>query len=167
MNRRLYFLAPDTQHARRIVDDLETAGVRYDDIHALANDDALARDLPGTTRAQQQDIGLYLERKLWGLNLIAFVIALGVLVTLLIEGLTGWAVIPLAVVISTFVVGLLFTRVPNAHLQEFSEALRHGEILLMVDVSRSRVAEIEELVHHRHPEAVIGGVGWASKSLHV
>jgi hypothetical protein len=167
MNRRLYFLAPDPEHARRIVGDLETAGVRHNDIHALANDDALVRDLPSTTRAPQQDIGLYVERRLWDLNLIAFMIALAVLVTLLIKGLTGWAVIPLAVVISTFVVAVLFTRIPNAHVHEFREALRHGEILLMVDISRSRVAEIEDLVHHRHPEAVIGGVGWASKTLHV
>jgi len=83
------------------------------------------------------------------------------------SALTGWAVIPLALVISTFVVGLLFTRVPNAHAHESKDALHHGEILPRVDISRSRGAEIEELVHHRHPEAVIGGVGWASKTLHV
>ena len=167
MNLRLHFLAPDPAHAQRIIGDLEAAGVRHNDIHALANDDALLRDHPRTTRAPQQDIGLYVERRLWGLNLIAFMIALAVLVTLLIKGLTGWAVIPLAVVISTFVVGVLFTRIPNADVHEFREALRHGEILLMVDISRSRVGEIEDLVRQRHPEAVIGGVGWTSKTLHV
>lgn len=63
--------------------------------------------------------------------------------------------------------GFLFTDVHNVHLNEFREALQHGEILLMVDVPVRRVAEIEDLVYHRHPEVTVGGVGWASHLLHV
>ena len=51
-------------------------------------------------------------------------------------------------------------HVPDVHLTEFTDALSHGEILLMVDVPASRVAEIEDFVHHRYPEAVVGGVSW-------
>jgi len=43
---------------------------------------------------------------------------------------------------------------------EFHEALRHGELLLMVDVSRDCVEDVEELMRRRHPEAVAGGSGW-------
>ena len=52
-------------------------------------------------------------------------------------------------------------NVPDVHLTEFTDALSHGEVLLMVDVPVDRVAEIEKAVHHRHPEAVVGGVSWA------
>lgn len=49
---------------------------------------------------------------------------------------------------------------PTTHLDEFHEALRHGELLLMVDVSRDCVEDVEELMRRRHPEAVNGGSGW-------
>jgi len=51
-------------------------------------------------------------------------------------------------------------HVPDVHLTEFTDALAHGEILLMVDVPEKRVAEIESVVRYRHPEAVVGGVSW-------
>lgn len=167
MNRRLYFLAPDAEHARGIVKDLELTGISDKDIHAVSRSSTSLGDLPPATRAQKKDMGLYLERGLWNLNLAVFAISIALLATLLIKGLTGWAIIPLAIAISTFVVGLLFTRVPNAHLNEFRDALHHGEILLMIDSPRNRVSEIEDLVQRRHPGAVVGGVGWCSKTLHV
>ena len=61
----------------------------------------------------------------------------------------------------TFVAGALFAmRVPDTHLDEFHGALSHSEVLLMVDVPASRMAEIEKLVGRRHPEAIPGGTSW-------
>jgi len=57
-----------------------------------------------------------------------------------------------------FLVGVRFVRLPNAHLNELKDALAHGEILLMVDVSEDRVAVVEKLIHNHHPEAAVGGV---------
>jgi hypothetical protein len=37
----------------------------------------------------------------------------------------------------------------------------------MVDVPAGRVAEVEETVHRRHPEAIAGGVGWSVDALQV
>ena len=62
--------------------------------------------------------GLQLNSKLWDLNLIAFASMLVVLVALLIKGLNGWAVIPLALVIATFAIGVLFNRVPEPQSDE-------------------------------------------------
>ena len=67
-----------------------------------------------TARSAQGEFGLQLDSKLWDLNLVAFATMLVVLVTLLVNGLNGWAVIPLALVIATFVIGVLFSRVPEA-----------------------------------------------------
>jgi hypothetical protein len=49
---------------------------------------------------------------------------------------------------------------PDVQLAEFTDALSHGEILLMLDVSHFHVSEIENLVHMQHPEAAVGGVSW-------
>ena len=56
---------------------------------------------------------------------------------------------------------------PTTHLDEFHEALRHSELLLMVDVSRDGVEDVEELMRRRHPEAVNGGSGWTPDALGV
>ena len=66
-----------------------------------------------------------------------------------------------AVMIASLVGGALFAlRLPATHLDEFREALHHGELLLMVDVSRDCVEDVEELIRRRHPEAVAGGSAW-------
>ena len=46
------------------------------------------------------------------------------------------------------------------HLDAFHAALQHGELLLVVDVSRDCVEDVEELMRRRHPEAVTGGSAW-------
>lgn len=166
MYRRLYFLASDSERANGVVADLESAGIGFDDIHAVGHDTESLRNLPPATHALEKDMGLYLNRGVWNLNLVVFAVSVALLAILLIKGLTGWAILPLAIAISTFVIGLLFTRIPNSHLKEFRDALRHGEILLMIDAPRSRVTEIENIVH-RHPGIVVGGIGWCSKTLHV
>jgi hypothetical protein len=64
------------------------------------------------------------------------------------------------------ILGDRFAHVPNVHLQEFRDALRHGEILLMIDVPQQRVDEVEYRVLARHPEAVAGGSSWNAPLLH-
>jgi hypothetical protein len=61
---------------------------------------------------------------------------------------------------ASFISGLWSTHLPDATLQEFQDALAHGEILLMVDVATRHVTELEARVHRLHPEAVVGGVSW-------
>ena len=73
-----------------------------------------------------------------------------------------WLLTPVVIMAANFLAGLAFTSLPNTHLGEFQDALAHGEILLMVDVHETEVAKVEQQVHHRHPEAAIGGVGWGA-----
>ena len=43
----------------------------------------------------------------------------------------------------------------------------HGEVLLMVDVPKRRVFEVEELVHRHYPDATVGGVGWTLEAMDI
>jgi membrane protein implicated in regulation of membrane protease activity len=72
------------------------------------------------------------------------------------------AQLQLVTVLVATVVGALFgawaasmigVSVPNVSLKRFEAALGEGHVLLMVDVPKDRVEEIQELVHRRHPEA--------------
>jgi hypothetical protein len=169
MKRRLYFLLPDTAHARAVVDDLTASGIRYNAMHVVAKPDVDTADLPVATSRQLRDIGGRLETILWDGNLAMFFIALAVLAGLsLLQVHWAWLLVPAAVMLVTFTAGVFFTaRIPNVHLSEFTDAIHHGELLLMVDVPVRQVSYVESLVHRHHPEAVAGGVGWHVDILHV
>ncbi len=165
MNRRLYFLLPDADHALAVVNELTQAGVDPEQVHALANSGTALGGLPKASDRQIHDDARRVETVLWDGNLVVFGLALGVLVTLLAGGrLDAWLLAPLGVMLATFLAGLRFTRLPNTHLDEFRDALAHGEILLMVDVAETRVADIGHRVRHHHPEAATGGVGWGTRA---
>ncbi len=162
MKRRLYFLFPDEVHARHAVDTmLDEIGIDAHHIHALTrNENGIAR-LPRPTTRQKNNTAAHTETWLWNGNLVLFALALLLFVFALVQGAGGWAIVLLALMVASFVAGFLFTsRVPRVHLDQFRDALAHGEILIMLDVPRARVKEVEDYMHRRHPEAVVGGVSW-------
>ena len=161
MKRRLYFLFSDTGQARSAVADLAGLGVDAEHMHVLARPGMDLRGLPPATERQRSDILKRLEQTLWGGNLALFGAAFAGLVLAVVFGSVAGMVLAVAVMIASFTGGALFAlRMPMVHLDEFQEALRHGELLLMVDVSRDCVEDVEELMRRRHPEAVAGGSAW-------
>jgi hypothetical protein len=161
MKRRLYFLFPDTAQAGTAVRDLTNNGVPETRMHCVARDDVDLTGLPAATGRQRRDIVHRLERRLWNGNLILFGVAAIALFLALLRGSVAAAVAAAAVALASLAGGALFAlRLPDIALDEFHAALRHGEVLLMVDVSRDCVEDVEELMRHRHPEAVAGGSSW-------
>lgn len=160
MLRRLFFLFPDEKHAQRAVNELIFQRISERNIHAIAPGIEL-KTLPEATQRQKNDVAFRIENLLWNSNLLLFTIAIMTFIISLLMAQFAWTIIALAVMAVTFFAGEHFVvHVPDVHLTEFTDALSHGEILLMVDVPASRVAEIEDFVHHRYPEAVVGGVSW-------
>jgi hypothetical protein len=169
MKRRLYFLLPDTEHARAVVSELEAHGIERRFMHAIAGRGGDVDDLPVASRMQRNDLGARIEQYLWGGNLVLFFLALIVLVMLAVSSVPlWWLLLPAGIMLVSFLTGLEFVmHTPNVHLAEFQSAMQHREILLMIDVPAGRVAEVEETVHRRHPEAITGGVGWSVDALQV
>ena len=164
--KRLYFLFPDAGHARGVTRELVQAGVDEQHIHAVARDGVDLASLPQATVRQRQDAAGRIEAVAWNTNLALFAAATVALLAALFLTTVWLAVGALVVMAATFLGGAWFAlRVPDVHLDEFREAIAHGEIVLMVDVPPKRVAEIEDLVHRRHPEANVGGVGWSIEGL--
>jgi hypothetical protein len=169
MQRRLYFLLPDSTHAAALVRDLEGRGIERTHMHAIAGRGGEVSGLPVASSMQRNDTGARIERYLWSGNLALFFLALVALVALaLLPVPAAWLLLPAAIMLACFVSGLEFVmRTPNVHLAEFQSALRHREILLMIDVPVGQVADVENLAHRRHPEAIAGGVGWSIEALPV
>ena len=161
MLRRLFFLFPDEAHAQRAVDQLVNRDIPIRRIHAMAQNVTL-KTLPQATQRQKNDTAFRTERFLWGANLIVFGIALAAFVFSLVSGEVNWAMLFFLIMAATFIAGEQFVvHVPTVHLTEFTGALSHGEILLMIDIPSKRLVEIEDFVHHTYPEAVVGGVSWS------
>ena len=161
MRRRLYFLLPDVESAKRTADDLLLARVddrhmrflsrRGTELHPLHE----AGYLDKTDMVHGAIVGLALGGII-GALVGALVVAYppeGMhpeLVAVLIGMLAG---APLG----AWMASMVGAAVPNSRLQQFHADLEAGRVLMMVDVPFRRVAEISELVTSRHPEAVPRG----------
>ena len=60
--RRIYFLLPDVEVARKVVDELLLARISDDHIHVIAKEGTAMVDLPEATLAQKSDVIPALER---------------------------------------------------------------------------------------------------------
>jgi hypothetical protein len=68
------------------------------------------------------------------------------LVTILIATVVG-------ALFGAWAASMIGISTPNSALKRFEAAIGEGRVLLMVDVPKDRVEEIQELVHRIHPEA--------------
>lgn len=159
MATRLYFLVPDVEHARSIVQELLLAHVEERHIHIVAREGTPLEDLPPAGLLQSSDILKAAERGvaaggaaglLAGLVAVAFppaglVIGGGAVLasTLAGAGIGAWAAT------------LIGASLPNTELERYEQAVAEGQILMLIDVPKERVEEISGLVRRHHPEATI------------
>ncbi|ADJ29547.1 hypothetical protein [Nitrosococcus watsonii] len=159
--RRLYFLIPDVKSAEEIVKGLLLARVEARHIYIVAKEGTPMGDLPEAGLAQRSDFIPSLERgiavggatgALAGIAAVTFPpagVVLGggaILATALAgAGIGGWAA------------SMIGVDAPNSQIEQFEEAIQRGDLLMMVDVPKNRVDEIDELVKKYYPEAEISG----------
>lgn len=162
MNRRLYFVLPDVDSARKSANDLLLARVEYRKMHFLGPPGTPMRGLHEATALQTSDVrralllgaglgivggailGVYLKlTPTWG-----YAFDVDTLVLCVIGGglFGAWT--------ST----LIGVSMPNSRLVPFTKDFEAGRILMMVDLPASRVREIESLMNERHREAIDRGV---------
>lgn len=162
--RRHYFLIPDADMARAVVDDLLLARIPERRIHVVAKDHHLLqeKDIPEAGLLQESDIVPAIERGLSVGGITGLVAGIAA-VTFPPAGLVlgGGAILGTTVAGAAFgaVVGpMIGISAPNSQLREFEEAIEQGHLLLMVDVPRDKENEINELVRGHHPKVEIEGI---------
>lgn len=159
--KRIYFIVPDRDVARAIVNELLVARVEERHIHILAKRGTDLQELPEASVLQKSDFVPAAQRGL----------AVGGVVGTL-AGLVGIAVAPAAAVVAGGVIlasslagagvgawlsGMVGLNVGNTRHKQFEDAIEKGALLMMIDVPISRVEEISELVKSHHPEAELEG----------
>ena len=159
MRRRLYFVLPDLASARRTADDLLLARIEDRHMHFLARRDVELGELHAASILQKTDVrhasfvgaglgvligaALGVALKLGLLSGYGFDFGAGTVIACTLAGLLLGAWCATLVGVST----------PSVKLKDYERDFEAGRILLMVDVPHARVAEVQMLLHRRHPEA--------------
>jgi hypothetical protein len=162
MRRRIYWLLPDLASARRTMNDLLLARIDESHIHFAAREDTDMTGLHPANILQTSDV---VRAAQLGLVVGAATGAVTGVLAVLFFSLSGdaphWGVAAiLAIVgapIGAWVASMIGVSVPSKRLARFEGAIEAGQLLLMVDVPRSRVAEIEQLLATAHPEGHFEG----------
>lgn len=159
--RRIYFLVPDVSTTKQIVNELLLARIDERHIHVIAKSGTPMEDLPEANLFQKSDFIPAVERGLalgGSTGILAGLVAItlpasapmlagGVLLmaTLSGAGIGAWAG------------GMIGVSVENTRIKQFEDAIEAGQLLLLADVPKSRVEEIEERVKQHIPQVEIEG----------
>jgi hypothetical protein len=162
MRKRIYWLVPDLASARQTMDDLLLARIDESHIHFAAREDTDMTGLHPANILQTTDV---VRAAQLGLVVGGAAGALAGVIAVLFFSLSGeaphWGVAAvLAIVgapIGAWAASMIGVSVPSRRLGRFEGAIAAGHLLLMVDVPRSRVTEIEALLATRHPEGHFEG----------
>jgi hypothetical protein len=158
--RRIYFLAPNIDVSKKIVDQLLLARIEERHIHVLAKRGTPMENLPEATYLQKSDFIPALQQ---GLTLGGLTGMIGGLVAMALPMgpvLAGGAVLGISVAgagLGALMSSMIGSSVGNRRIQQFEDAIENGEFLMMVDVPKDRVEEIEALIRKEHPEAECEG----------
>ena len=163
MKRRIYWLIPDVASARRVMDDLVQAQVDPAHIHFAGPESADMRGLHAANIWQTSDLVHAAESGLVIGSVVGVVVGLAaaLLFPIVGEGPQWEVAAALAVLGGLFGAwssSMIGISIPSPRLTRFQTAIASGQVLLMVDLPRLRVAEIEALLERAHPEARFAGV---------
>jgi hypothetical protein len=154
--RRLYFLVPDVDLGKKVVDEFLLAHIEWKHIHVIARRGTPLEDLPEASFLQKSDLIPAMERA------IPFGGATGMLcglAALALEPhlvLAGGAILLAAslggVGVGAWLGGMIGLNVGSARLKQFEKAIERGELLVIADVPRTRVDEIRERIKRTLPD---------------
>ncbi len=159
--RRIYFLVPDVTTTKRIVDELLLARIEERHIHVIAKSGTPMEDLPEANLLQKSDFIPAVERGLalgGTTGILAGLVAVTLPATapMLAGGILLMATLSGAG-IGAWAGGMVGVSVGNTRIKQFEKAIEAGQLLLLADVPKSRVDEIEERVKQHLPEVEIEG----------
>jgi hypothetical protein len=163
MRKRIYWLLPDLDSARRTMDDLLLARIDERHIHFVAREGADMSGLHAANVLQTSDVIRSAEAGLVIGGAAGAVLGSIIAVAYPLFGdKPQWGLIAvLALVgapVGAWASSMIGVSTPSKRLQRFEVQIEQGQVLLMVDVPRSRVEEIEARLQALHPEAHLEGV---------
>ena len=154
--QRIYFLVPDLETCRTIVTELEAVNVEERHIHIVAADNVSLQELPEASLLQKSDFLAAIERGIplgAAAGLLAGLVAIAVPGGLAIGGGALLACMAAGAGVGSLMGSMVALDIPNSRHRDFQQAIERGEFLMLIDVPKERVIEIEELVMALHTNA--------------
>ena len=163
MRRRIYWLLPTLASARRTMNDLLLARIAEQHIHFVAREDADISELHAANLLQTSDVVRAAQAGLVIGGAVGTVAGLAVAYFVpIIDDSPQWGIAAVLAIgggaFGAWASSMIGVSTPSERLKRFEGAIEQGQILLMVDVPRWRVVEIEKLLENVHPEAHFEGV---------
>lgn len=163
MRRRIYWLLPDLESARRTMDDLLLARIAEQHMHFVAREETELTGLHPANVLQTSDV---IRAAQMGLVIGGMAgTLLGVIAAVffpIVGDKPQWGMVSVIAILGggfgAWASSMIGVSTPSHRLKRFEQAIEQGNILLMVDVPRSRVEEIETRLQALHPEARLEGV---------
>lgn len=157
--RRLYFLLPGLEITHYVIDELLLSHIPESHLHVIAAEGTELGDLPEASVLQKSDFIPAMER---GVAVGGATGVLAGLVAIAMPGvvIAGGALLGMSLMgagMGAWIGGMIGLNVNNTQIDKFKSAIEKGEILVMVDVPKERVEEIETLVKKHHPDADFEG----------
>jgi hypothetical protein len=161
MMRRIYFLVPDIAITKNIVDELLLSRIEERHIHVIAKRGTELEDLPEANLLQKSDFVPAVER---GLALGGSAGALAGLVAIALPPAS--TVVAGGVLLASALVGagvgawagsLIGISTGSSRIKQFEEAIEAGHVLVLADVPKDRVEEIEARIKKHLPQVEIEG----------
>jgi hypothetical protein len=159
--KRIYFLIPNIDITKKVVDDLLLARVDEGHIHVLAKRNTPLDDLPAASFLQKSDFipALAQGTMVGGLVGIAFgLAAVLILGSLKLNGVMVLVSAILGAGFGAWVSSMVGSSIGSRRLKQFAQAIEDGDFLMMVDVPSQRVESVEQLVKEKHPRASFEGL---------
>jgi len=159
--RRLYFLVPDAETGKKVVDELLLAHIEWKHIHVIAKRGTPLQDLPEASFWQKSDVIPAMLRAIpagGATGLLCGLVALALSPELVVAGGAVLLATSLAGAgLGVYLGGMVGLNVGSTRLTAFQEAVERGELLVLVDVPRGRVDEITERIKKTYPAADLEG----------
>jgi hypothetical protein len=154
--RRLYFLVPDTQVGKKVVDELLLAHIGWKHIHVVARRGTPLEDLPEASAWQKSDIVPAMLRAVpvgGAAGMLCGLVGLALQPHLVVAGGAVLLATSLAGVgVGVYLGGMVGLNVGSTRLKAFEAAIERGELLVIADVPRDAVEEITERIRKVHPK---------------
>ena len=163
MHRRIYWLLPDLQSARRTMEDLLQDRIDVRRIHFVAREGS---DMSGLHAANVLQTSDFIRSAQMGLvigaGLGAFLGAVAAVHYPIVGDAPQWSLAPVLAIagalFGAWASSMIGVSTPSRRLGRFTPQIEQGQILLMVDVPMRQVEAIEERLRALHPEARLEGL---------
>lgn len=157
--RRIYFLVPDINSTKRVVNELLLARIEERHIHVIAKSGTPLEELPEANLLQKSDFVPAVQQGLalggtTGLLAGLVAVALPPASTVIAGGiLLGTTVVSAG--IGAWLSGMIGVNVGNRRIKEFEDAIEAGHFLVLADVPADRVDEIEKSIKQHIAEVEV------------